>query len=349
MVNFAWQNYDMSLLKAGGAKEIVRLAKDRVTALTPGVQNIAEYLDRQVADEGDHEVLGPLLEASGASGCVVHGGETLAEWGDPGAPEMLFSATKSVVSVVAGLAFDDGRLRPQERVLADISLDGLLVGEFESITWEHLFQQTSMWEGTLWGKPTSIDRQSTREGDEATGGLPGSGWAYNDVRVNLLCLALTELWRQPLGEVLAERVMQPLGGSTSWSWHGYDRSFLRTNDRDIAVVSGGAHWGGGLFMSARDLALIGIALARGGHPVLSKEYVSLCWSPCAVRPTYGYLWWLNDQRNVIPQAPASGRCARGNGGRHLLWIDPDRELVIASHWTEDIERFIADVSTQFTV
>jgi len=47
----------MSLLKAGGAKEIVRLANDRVTALTPGVQNIAEYLDRQVADEGDHEVL----------------------------------------------------------------------------------------------------------------------------------------------------------------------------------------------------------------------------------------------------------------------------------------------------
>jgi CubicO group peptidase (beta-lactamase class C family) len=333
----------------GGTDEIARLASDRLAAFTPGVHDISEYLDRQVADVANREVLGPLLGATGASGCVIHAGKTLATWGNPDTPEMLFSATKSVVSVVAGLAYDDGRLTPARRVLDDVSLNGLLVGEYTSITWEHLLQQTSMWQGTLWGKPTSVDWQSRREGDEAKGGPPGSGWAYNDVRVNLLCLALTELWRQPLGEVLAERVMQPLGGSQSWSWHGYGESFVHVEDRDIAVVSGGAHWGGGLFMSARDMAVIGVALARGGSPVLSAEWVSRSWSPCLVRPSYGYLWWLNDQQTVFPIAPKSGRCARGNGGRHLLWIDPDRELVIASHWTEEIEQFIFDVSNQFIV
>jgi len=339
----------VSQLRAGGTGEIARLANDRLAAFTPGVYDIAEYLDRQVADEAHREVRGPLLGATGASGCVIHAGATLATWGNPDVPEMLYSATKSVVSVIAGLAFDDGRLQPDRRVLDDVSLAGLLVGEYTSITWEHLLQQTSMWQGTLWGKPTSVDRQSRREGDQANGGLPGSGWAYNDVRVNLLCLALTELWQRPLGEVLAERVMQPLGGSQSWSWHGYDQSFVHVEDRDVAVVSGGAHWGGGLFMSARDMALIGAALARGGGSVLCAEWLSRCWSPCAVRPTYGYLWWLNDQRTVFPKAPKSGRCARGNGGRHLLWIDPDRELVIASHWTEGIEQFIFDVSNQFIV
>lgn len=339
----------MSTLRAGGTGEIARLASERLAAFTPGLEDIAEYLDGQVADEAHREVLGPLLAATGASGCVIHANETLATWGNPDVPEMLFSATKSVVSVIAGLAFDEGRLQPHRRVLDDVSLAGLLVGEYTSITWEHLLQQTSMWQGTLWGKPTSADRQSRREGDEASDGPPGSGWAYNDARVNLLCLALTELWQQPLGEVLAERVMQPLGASQSWSWHGYDRSFVRAGDRDIAVVSGGAHWGGGLFMSARDVALIGVALARGGGSVLSAEWVSRCWSPCAVRPTYGYLWWLNDQRTVFPKAPKSGRCARGNGGRHLLWIDPERDLVIASHWTEGIEEFIVDVSSQFTI
>jgi CubicO group peptidase (beta-lactamase class C family) len=333
----------------GGTSEIARLADDRLAAVTPGVQDIAAYLDRQVADEAHREVLGPLLGASGASGCVIHAGETLATWGNPDVPEMLFSATKSVLSVIAGLAFDEGLLQPARRVLDDVALAGLLVGDHTSITWEHLLQQTSMWQGTLWGKPTSVDWQSRREGDEALGGPPGSGWAYNDVRVNLLCLALTELWQRPLGEVLAERVMQPLGGSLSWSWHGYDRSFVRVEERDVAVVSGGAHWGGGLFMSARDMALLGGALARGGGSVLSAEWVSRCWSPCAVRPTYGYLWWLNDQRTVLPMAPTSGRCARGNGGCHLLWIDPERELVIASHWTEGIEQFISDVSNQIIV
>jgi CubicO group peptidase (beta-lactamase class C family) len=333
----------------GGTNEIARLASDCVDAFTPGVHDIAEYLNRQVADEAHREVQGPLRDATGASGCVIHAGETLAEWGDPDIPEMLFSATKSVVAVVAGLAFDDGRLQPARRVLDDVSLNGLLVGDYTAITWEHLLQQTSMWQGALWGKPTSVDWQSRREGDEATGGSPGSGWAYNDVRVNLLCLALTELWRRPLGQVLAERVMSPLGGSHSWSWHGYDRSFVRVEDRDVAVVSGGAHWGGGLFMSARDMALLGVALAQRGGSVLSAEWVSRCWSPCAVRPNYGYLWWLNDRGSVFPMAPTSGRCARGNGGRHLLWIDPARELVIASHWTEDIEAFIVAVSDQIIV
>lgn len=63
----------------------------------------------------------------------------------------------------------------------------------ERITWERLLQQTSMWEGELWGKLSRIDVQSTREGDEATTGAPGTGWAYNDVRVNVLALALTRL------------------------------------------------------------------------------------------------------------------------------------------------------------
>jgi CubicO group peptidase (beta-lactamase class C family) len=338
----------MSQLRAGGSVAIAGLARDRLAAFTPGVHDMAAYLDRQVADETNREVLGPLLAASGASGCVIHADETVATWGDPDTPEMLFSATKSVVSVIAGLAFDDGRLDPERRVLDDVSLAGLLVGDARSITWGHLLQQTSMWQGTLWGKPTTADWQSRREGDEALGGPPGSGWAYNDVRVNLLCLALTELWQRPLGDVLDERVMRPLGGSQSWSWHGYGESHIRVDGRDVEVVSGGAHWGGGLFMSARDMALIGGALAHGGGSVLSAEWMSRCWSPCPVRPMYGYLWWLNDQRTVFPTAPESGRCARGNGGRHVLWIDPERELVIVSHWTEGIEQFIVGVSSQIT-
>jgi hypothetical protein len=63
-----------------------------------------------------------------------------------------------------------------------------------------------------------------------------------------------------------------------------------------------------------------------------------------VNPDYGYLWWLNGRRQVFPAAPASGRCARGNGGRHLVWVDPDRDLVVVSHWGEDVGTLLRDVS-----
>jgi CubicO group peptidase (beta-lactamase class C family) len=315
---------------------------------TEGADNIDTYLAAAVSDTSHREVVGPLRAGTGASGVVsVHGVE-VAHWGDANAPEMAFSVTKSVVSVVAGLAFDDGLLVPEQpvhEVLSIAEFDGPLRGQ---ITWRHLLQQTSQWEGELWGKPTTVDAQSFREGTEVHGTPPGEGWAYNDVRMNLLTYALTLLYRRPLPELLLERVLEPMGASNGWSWSGYSTSVIQLDSRPIEIVSGGAHWGGGLIISARDLALIGqLFLSRGihnGRRLLSEEWVVQSWTPCPVKPEYGYLWWLNDDETPWPGAPKTGRSARGNGGRHLLWVDPARELVLASHWTDDALTLIRDIS-----
>jgi len=265
---------------------------------------------------------------------------------------MAFSATKSVVSVVAGVAFDTGLLVPGQRVSEVLDLPEFASGDARAITWEHLLQQTSQWEGTLWTKPTTVDAQSFREGTEVHGTPPGQGWAYNDVRMNLLTYALTTLMGRSLADVLREAVMTPLGTSSSWSWHGYTNSFLDAAGETVPLVSGGAHWGGGLFISATDLALLGQLYLDSGHTagkrLISAEWIDRSWTPCAVKPEYGYLWWLNDDRIPWPTAPATGRSARGNGGRHLLWIDPVRDLVLSSHWTEDVPELLADVSAAVT-
>jgi CubicO group peptidase (beta-lactamase class C family) len=103
-----------------------------------------------------------------------------------------------------------------------------------------------------------------------------------------------------------------------------------------------------LWASARDLARLGeLYLHRGrwnGRQLLSAEWIDASWRPGEVNPDYGYLWWLNDRRRIFPAAPATGRCARGNGGRHLLWVDPARDLVIASHWGEDVGALLEEVS-----
>jgi CubicO group peptidase (beta-lactamase class C family) len=73
-------------------------------------------------------------------------------------------------------------------------------------------RQTSGWDGELWGKPAAVDQQSRGNDGGPVGGPPGSVWAYNDVRVNLLCLALTAACGQSLETILAEAVMRPIGG-----------------------------------------------------------------------------------------------------------------------------------------
>jgi CubicO group peptidase (beta-lactamase class C family) len=291
----------------------------------------------------------PLLPASGSSGVVVHRGRTLATWGDHLVPEMTFSVSKTFLSIVAGVGFDIGLLPgPEAPVVATVELPVPVSRTMRTITWRHLLQQTSEWNGVLWGKPTWADANSARVGAVPGTGEPGSGWAYNDVRVNLLSLALTALFGRSLPDVLDEHVLTPIGVSRTWSWHGYSNSTINIGDTPTPVVSGGAHWGGGLWMSAGDLALVGMLLARGGRwndrQVLSADWIEHSWRSCDLHPDYGYLWWLNDRGRVYPGAPTTGRCAQGNGGRHLLWVDPARDLVIASHWGDDVGELVNAVS-----
>lgn len=326
------------------AKALARAVREQAARPVPGVEDMATYLAAQVADTSHREVLGPLLNGGGASGVVVRRGTVIAAWGDPAREEMAYSATKSVLSVVAGIAYDDGLLALDEPVSAVLDLPQFASPHARAITWRRLLDQTSQWEGELWGKPTWVDAQSTREGTESPGGAPGAGWAYNDVRVNLTALALTALFRRPLPDVLRERVMTPIDASPTWSWHGYTTA----HTDGLPVVSGGAHWGGGLWISALDLARIGLLCLNSGrwdgHQVISARWIEELWTPCRVKPEYGLSWWLNDEGKVWPTAPRTGRCARGNGGAHLLWVDPARELVVGSRWGAGVEGLLAEVS-----
>ena len=173
-----------------------RAVLDQADRPVPGPDDMESYLAAAVSDVSHREVVGPLLNGGGASGVVLRRGAVVASWGDPARTEMAFSATKSVLALVAGVAFDDGLLRLDEPACRSVSLPQFAHGQ--QITWRHLLDQTSQWEGELWGKPTAVDAQSTREGTESAGGPPGAGWAYNDVRVNLAALALTALLGRPL-------------------------------------------------------------------------------------------------------------------------------------------------------
>ena len=166
---------------------------------------------------------------------------------------------------------------------------------------------------------------------------PGTFYEYNDVRVNRLSLCLLQLFKEPLPSVLKRRIMDPIGASSTWKWDGYRNSAVTIDGKQMVSVPGGGHWGGGIVISARDLALMGLLVAQGGtwdgkeilHPGWTDELIK----PCPVAPFYGLMWWLNANRRQFAAASERSHFALG-WGSHIVWIDPDNDLVTVLRWID---------------
>ncbi|MEL7250444.1 MAG: hypothetical protein AAFO03_18605, partial [Bacteroidota bacterium] len=63
------------------------------------------------AREPYHYLAGPVKERGGPAGMILKNGYLVASWGDTKRVDMTFSVTKSYLSTVAGLAWED-RLIP---------------------------------------------------------------------------------------------------------------------------------------------------------------------------------------------------------------------------------------------
>ena len=306
----------------------------------------------------DNQILGPVAARGAPNGLIMQRGQRMAAWGDTRQVDMTFSVAKSYLSLLAGIAVADG-------LIGDLDAPVGEGAEFASahnagITWRHLLQQTSEWEGTLFGKEDRIDRYRSlasefagkpghKKGDPRPLQTPGTYWEYNDIRVNLLSLALLRRFRVPLPEVFARRVLGPLGGSSTWRWEGYSTSVVEIDGRDVVSVSGGGHWGGGVCIHAEDQALVGQLMLQDGvwkgQRILPEGWVGLSTTPCAIKSDYGLLWWLNPGGVYQSNASGSSYFAIGAGG-NVTWIDPAHEVVAVLRWIDMavLNDFIARVN-----
>lgn len=298
-------------------------------------RNVRAQIEKDVAKEPYPAVLGDTKDRGGPAGMIVRHGYIAAEWGDVFRVDMSFSVAKSYLSTLVGLAVDRGLIKDAKDPVWKYVHDGGFDSPHNSkITWRMLLNQTSEWEGVLWDKPDAADRRRgyTRALDQ-----PGSFWEYNDVRVNRLALALLRVWNKPLPQVLKTEIMDPIGASDTWAWYGYRNSYVQLDGRAVQSVSGGSHWGGGLWASTRDHARFGYLFLRNGNwngrQIVSPEWVKMATAPTEIAPHYGYLWWLNTDRKVVPSAPASSFFALGSGG-NVIWIDRDHDLVLVIRWLD---------------
>jgi CubicO group peptidase (beta-lactamase class C family) len=168
------------------------------------------------------------------------------------------------------------------------------------------------------------------------------------VRVNLLSFALMQVFRRPLPEVLREAVMDPIGASPTWQWRGYRNSRFEIDGRMIESVSGGAHWGGGLFISTRDHARFGHLVHRrgrwAGRELVPESWIAALRTPCPLKPIYGFMWWLNTDRQMYPSAPPTSIFALGMG-TNLIWLDEALDLEMVARWIsrDHVDGLIAKV------
>ena len=296
---------------------------------------------------------GPVHARGGVSGVVLQHGTELAAWGEPDRTDLTFSVAKTYLALLAGVAHGRGLLpdahEPVANRLPNIGFDS---AHNRTITWAHLLEQTSEWEGACLGLPDTVDRYRVvahdrrpvagKKGDARPLHAPGSYWEYNDVRINQLSLALLHLFKQPLVEVFRETILAPLNAGDNFAWRGYDDAWTEIVDHAgvkqiMQSVPGGTHWGGGVSISARDQAKIGRLLlndgAINGQQIIPASWVQRMRQPCTIAPFYGWLMWLNADGTQFPGASKAASFMVGAGG-HYTWIEPAHDAVIVVRWLD---------------
>lgn len=321
-------------------EEAVQFAEDNEYS---GSKDLRIAILKGFEREPFHEILGPTKKRGGPAGMILKNGYLVTSWGDTKRVDMTFSVTKSFLSTMAGLAYDQNLIANTNDKVGAYIWDGTFDGVHNSkITWEHLLQQNSAWSGELWGGKDWADRPPKEGGIDdwkfEKPKQPGTVMEYNDVRVNVLAYALTHVWRKPMPMVLKENIMDKIDASTTWRWHGYHHAWTEVDGLKMKSVTGGGHSGAGIFISAEDMARFGLLFLNDGkwsnERLVSEEWIQKAITPSKPNVNYGYMWWLNKKGNRHWEGLSEDIYYAAGFGGNFIVIDKENDLVVVTRWLE---------------
>ena len=322
----------------------IEFAKGRETNLTQWPRDYANQ------EKIFGSLLGPIPKTRAATnGVVIRNGYVVAEFGDVNAADPTYSVAKSMLSTVAGIAVREGLIKDLDApVGSQIKDGGYDSAQNAKVTWRMHLQQETEWEGEMWGKKHDfVGTVAFGEGERKPRALqaPGTFYEYNDVRINRFSLSLLRLFKKPVPEVFRDEVMNVIGASNTWQWIPYQNSYADVDGKKLPSVSGGTRWGGGVWISAMDMARFGYLWLRNGKwgakQIVPPAYVKQALVASAHGPDYGFLWWLNTQgRNKT--LPTNSYQAQGAGG-NTIFISPDHDLVIVVRYSAAGAQFFRQV------
>jgi len=217
------------------------------------------------------------------------------------------SCTKSVSSLLVGIAIDQGLIAGVDEPLLDFFPDftGQAGQGWDALRLEHLFTMTMGldWTDAEKGRlpPLDVDRIADIIGRNCAA-EPGTHWSYADRNMSLLPGVFIKATGVETDVFAAEHLFAPLG-ITSWNW-------------DDKRQDGHPDMIGSLELRPRDMAKLGqLVLDEGewhGRRVVSEEWIRES-TRTHVEETwdkdfkYGYLWWrLDSPLGVVKTAIGTG-------------------------------------------
>jgi CubicO group peptidase (beta-lactamase class C family) len=323
--------------------EIVPSARIRrsgdVTPLTadhdPAIADIA-FVD----NDGRQRAIGSWLQDSAADAFVVLDGDTLRhEWysgSDGGDWHILFSVSKSITGLMAGIAAGEGMLDLDDAV-ADY-IPEVAGTTYEGATVRHLLDMTI---GTAWdedyagGADVAAYRYAMnwtqRTGSEpdlnefllgiAPDGAHGERFHYVSPNTDMVGWVLERAAREPFPSLMSRLLWAPLGA---------EADAMVTVDR-----VGSPRTAGGICVVPRDLARLGRLVGRGGGGIVPSGFVRDLmfggdpgqWSAgdyAGFLPDAAYrsFWYRPDHRAV----QLAGIGIHGQ----FIYVDPERDIVVVT-------------------
>ncbi|WP_280437337.1 serine hydrolase domain-containing protein [Nocardia carnea] len=241
-------------------------------------------------------------------------------------PWNVWSVTKSVVSLLTGIAADRGLVdiaAPIGRYLPP----GLGDARRRAITVENLLTETSgMRTGVVTEGITGAVPIDPNSAVQALGVPldhdPGTVFTYSQRTVDLLSYVVERAVGEPLQEFAQRELFTPLGIERGdWYW-ARDRS---------GHTYGYAH----LLIPPDDLAKLGLLVANngdwGGRQVVSAQYLTRATTPSPANPCYGYLFWLGSTCAENPSFLPPDTYAMSGMGLQNVFVVPSLDLVVM--WT----------------
>ncbi len=242
----------------------------------------------------------------------------------------LRSVTKSIVSLLYGIALDHGHVpAPSAPLLTQFPEYADLASE-PARTQLTIAQALSMTLGLEWDeqRPYSDPANSEIAMENAPDryryaldrpliAAPGTHWNYSGGAVALIGGIIAKGTGKTLPEFAQDALFTPLG-ITGFDW-------ARGRDGTASAASG-------VRLKPRDLLKIGrMVLGKGlyrGKRIVSESWIATSLSPAAETGDgldYGYLWFLGQVASPAFGRPLAWAGGFGNGGQRL-WLCPEADL-----------------------
>lgn len=263
--------------------------------------------------------------------------ETYWEDYGPQSHSNAFSASKSIVSLLVGIAHDKGYIKSLDQPLGDYFME-YSKGEKAEVSIRDLLTMSS---GLSWDESYGSLFSTTTEAYYGTDikslvmdldlvEEPGKEFRYLSGNTQLLGLLLSKATKMPMGDFASEYLWTPIGAEQDALWSLDDED---GNEKAYCCFNS----------NARDFARIGQLLLDSGKAygkqIISTDYLMEATTPASylkdgkgeVVDFYGYQWWLMNYKGT------EVKYARGILGQYIFVIpEYDAVVVRLGHKRSDV-------------